>query len=107
MSALDRVRVACGVRASVDSCRRREVDRVPREVDHAQRSGRNFFSRKETLDRRAREEEVFLSRVSAGVRRERRRSRRSHAEREKSEKITVDDGFNVSGTRGEVRGDSE
>ena len=27
--------------------------------------------------------------------------------REKSEKITVDDGFNVSGTRGEVRGDSE
>ena len=61
----------------------------------------------ETLGRRAREEEVFLSRVSARFYGERKRPRRSREEWEESDKGEIDDGLDASGKRREIRDDSE
>ena len=103
----DRARRSSDTRAPVEDRFGREIKRVSRQIDHARRSRRNVCRRAETLGRRAREEEVFLSRVSARFYGERKRPRRSREEWEESDKGEIDDGLDASGKRREIRADSE
>ena len=103
----DRARRSSDTRAPVEDRLGREIKRVSRQIDHARRSRRNVRRRAETLGRRAREEEVFLSRVSARFYGERKRQRRSREEWGESDKGEIDDGLDASGTRREIWDDSE